>query len=135
MFKVVENTFADSMRMVAAPGVRFEPGLIAQTRELDGVIVCDVSDGTRPLGIVSNSIFNDSDKINFNEKYMVEVWPQRMVFRTNNYEIGDYRTGDLLYVSLNGLLTIICPFEDAPAVGRIISGPKKLGEEFEALWL
>lgn len=134
MFKIVDG-ITDPVKMFVAPGVRFEPGCIVEFKEIDGIFVADLSrNGATSVGIISESIFIDDDKVSLHPEDRASVFIKRMVFRTNNCEPGDYRTGDKLYVSSNGLFTLEEPQEDSPFVGRVISKLKK-DNVFEALWL
>ena len=134
-FEIREKVIDTPVRMLAMPGVRFEPGMVVKLSEFQNNIVCDISNGQAAFGIVGNAIYINDNTISFSSNNMLEIWGQRMVFRTNNCEPGDYETGDALYVSENGLLTIEKPFDDSYIVGRVISSFSNHRMRFEALWL
>lgn len=130
MFKIVESLILDPIRILSPLKSRVKPGSIGQLKEFDGNIVCELSDGTRPFGIVGDVIYTDS-------KYkFIQVFPQRMVFKTNEYEWKkNYSGGCSLYVSKNGRFTSEKPFKDALCVAKMISPPDERKGYFEALWL
>lgn len=131
MFQVIEVFFEEPMRLLAMPHIRFEPGCIAAIGQWNDIPVCDLCNGeTHAIGIVGNSIFVDSEEVDFEQ--FVEVWPQRMVFRTNNHEPGEYETGDVLHSSKNGLFTL--EDSNSPILGRVISRFKD-DKGIEGLWL
>jgi hypothetical protein len=134
VFEVVETTLDEPIRIFAAPEAVFWPGLIGQFRELNGNIVCGLSDGTKPIGIVDDSKEKEPW---FNPRSMIRLWTQRMVFRTDQYAKGvEYHTGMPLYVNYSGLLTSQKPpADDRQFVARLITPPSADKPYFEALWL
>lgn len=136
MFRVVENLIDTPALFIAAPDTKFEPGKIAQVKELNKVMVCCISDGTIPLGIIASKL-STGPFINYSRDYMVQVHCQRMIFRTDVYDKrakDPYKTGAALFVNKRGVLTTKRPGEDVPAVGRIITGPEADRAYFEAIW-
>lgn len=119
MFKFVESIYDQPMKLFPLPGVRFEPGCIAEIKYINDFPFADLSVGNKPLGIVGNSIYVEA--VSYNPKDRVFVWSQRMVFRTDNMEPGDYETGDGLYCSRNGLLTAEAPSGEPAPIARVIS--------------
>ena len=134
MFEVIETTIEEPIRIFAAPESVFKPGLIGQFQELDNNIVCCLSDGSKPIGIVDDTKERESW---FNPKSMVRIWTQRMVFRTDQFDKScEYKIGIPLYVSKKGMLTAQRPdIEDAQYVARLITPPGNNKPYVEALWL
>ncbi len=134
VFEVVETTLEEPIRIFAAPEAVFKPGVVGQFSELNGNIVCTLSDGSKPIGIVDDSKSKESW---FNPKSIVRIWTQRMVFRTDQFDKEvEYRIGDPLYVNKNGILTSRKPaIEDYQFVARVITPPAANKPFFEALWL
>jgi hypothetical protein len=134
VFEVVETTLEEPIRIFAAPEAVFKPGLVGQFCELNGNIVCTLSDGSKPIGIVDDT---KNKEHWFDPKSLVRIWIQRMVFRTDQFDKEvEYRTGMPLYVNKHGLLTSKKPIiEDSQFVARVISPPAANKPFFEALWL
>ena len=126
MFKLVESSHTDPVRMAVAPGTNFKPGHIAQIKEIEGNIFCELSNGSCPFGIVGT----------LTDLNMIRVYPQKMVFRTSTYQSDKkYKEGCALYVSKNGILTSEAPFTDALYVARMITPPDNSKKYLEALWI
>ena len=132
--KVIE-TLCDPIRLIAKPGVEFEPGMVVKLSELkDGTPVCDIGDEKCSIGI-SDSLCLARKKVSYKKENMVRVWTSRMIFRTTRYDTSSkFKPGGPVYV-LNGYLTATRPFEDAPYVGRVTKVPEAAGEQLECLWL
>lgn len=124
VLQVLESMPDEPMRLPVDPKAKFVPGQVAQVDHDN--ILCGVSDGTRPIGLIDD-IKNDSID-STDPSGLMSIWPQRMVFRTDQYEMIEgedvtdfYQTGDLLYVNSYGFLTSIQPHNDAVPVARVIS--------------
>jgi hypothetical protein len=136
MLKVVEKIYESPIRMIAKPGVKFEPGQVGRIIELpNGTAICDISDGMSAIGIVGSRRFITGE-LSFLPEDMIRLWTQRMVFRTDRYDKRfKYETGAALYVNRFGLLSLEPAIEGAHYVARVITGPSRNHRHFEALWL
>ena len=134
VFEVVESTCDSPVRIFAAPKAIFKPGQIGELKEIDGRLVCDVSDGANPFGVIGDlktEIFEHFDPAN-----LVSVWPQRMVFRTDSYDIEqEYKEGNAIYVNSFGFMTSKKSHENAHIVARLISPSTAERPWMELLWI
>jgi len=136
MFRIVEQVGDEPMRFPAKPRVWFEPGMVVKLIQFQGDLVADACDGYDAMGLVGNEMYLDADKPVLDPKFMVEIWSQRMVFRTNKYDLcAPMETADPLYSGWDGFLTTKRPFEGATMLGRIITPPLADRSYFEALFL
>lgn len=128
MLKIIESVSNNQVRLKPASNTKFQVGLIAQILEIDGVTSCTVSDGSRPFGIIS--------KIN-GPHGMISMLIDTMILRTDKYEkrAGKYESGNPLYVSSNGKLTIKKNNESSILVGHVISGPTNTQKYIELNWI
>lgn len=134
MFKFIESVITKPIRLVAAPQAILWPGLVGQIREINGTVVCDVSDGSRPFGVIDS--FKNIKYNDLRYSIIVKVWPQRMIFRTGHYDyFAKYKPGDALYVNVDGILTTTKIHENSQIVARLITPPTDDDRYFEALWL
>jgi len=137
LFKVIEKAYASHpIRIFAKPGVKLINGYVGTLVEYNGNIVCDnCKPNKMPCVIIRKSKFIKSNNISFNIKDMTHIWPQRMIFRTDNFEHSNYRGGDKLFVGESGMLTNEPQNESFNFVARLISSPDKERGYFEALWI
>jgi hypothetical protein len=143
MFKFIESICQDPIRFFLAPNVKLKPGHVVQLKEIDGNIVCYLSDGTKPFGVVGEVISSNKallkwssaeSKLNFDT--MVKVYQQKMIFQTDQYDADKkYVAGSSLYVNSNGIFTSEAPSQDSYFVAKIITPPSSDRSHFEALWL
>lgn len=122
------------MTFIADPEAIFEPGMIGQLVEMpDGLLVCGVSDGTKPVGIIASTKKTKTPSISFDKRKMVKVWWMRTRFKTDKFDKdGKYKKDGALYVNKNGLLTPEIPFENAYPVARLLD----ISASYcEALWI
>jgi hypothetical protein len=136
MFKIIESISMDPIRLPMCENISFfRPGFICKIIDH---LYCDVSDGNSVFGILGER-FDHTTKVNDHEirlQKFVNVYTQRMIFRTNEYMFGDYyKSGAKLYVNNRGLLTVKEPYKDAVYYGRVISPPNVDRQYMEALWI
>ena len=124
VLRIIETVQDGPVRLPIDMEARFVPGQAAQMNYEQ--ITCGVSDGTRPLGLIDDlkNKYIDSTE----PGGLVNVWIQRMVFRTDQYEVLEgsditslYKTGALLYVNSEGFLSNKGLTKESLAVGRVIS--------------
>lgn len=138
MFKIVEKVYDEPIRFPVKPGVWFEPGMVVKVVDFNGDLVVDACDGYDAFGVVGTEILVPyCSKAKLDPKYMVEVWTQRMAFRTDKYDFRfNLDIGDPLFAGCDGFLTCKKPFEQAHIIGRVVSPPRDLENSyFEAVWL
>jgi hypothetical protein len=135
MFDVVEAYHDEPIRFFADPDAKFRPGFVCQLKDLGDNIVCTLSDGTRPFGIVSD--FKVASNLGFSPRDIVRVWTQRMIFRTDEFDDqAVYTEGCPLYISDYGIFTSAKKEGvDKPIVARMITPASESSPYFEALWL
>ena len=136
MLEIVEAINYDPVRMIAKPGVLFEPGnLVRVIEDEDGNTICDLANGSIwAMGIAGNECCAEDGS--YRLQNMVEVWSQKMIFRTDLYEDDTkFSPGCPLYVSENGLFTSKPENEDTPCVAHVTMVPDHKHEYFEASWL
>ena len=134
VFDVIEAMCTEPVRIFAAPKATFKPGYVGQLFELDGNLVCDLSNGSKPFGIIADYKITPYD--DFNPSDLIRVWPQRMVFRTDEFDKkAEYSVGDAMYVNESGILTTKSSKENVPIVARLILPPSPDKSYLEALWL
>lgn len=136
MFEVIESISKEPMRFIAAPNNDFRPGLLATTKKNDNnIIVCSVcGEGDTPIGIIATEFASGHD-LSFKKEDMISIHTQRMVFRTNCFDMFKrYDTGIGLYSNPLGLFTSERIKADDIPLGRIITGPNGNYSHFEALW-
>lgn len=131
MIKVLE-TLGEPIRLIAKPGITFEPGMVVKLSYLkNGTLVCDIGDGALAIGIVDN-FYAAKKRISY--KNMVRIWTSRMIFLTTRYDINSkFIPGGAIYVK-GGYLTSELPFEGAPYVARVTKVPVGNTEALECLW-
>jgi hypothetical protein len=105
---------------------RFEPGMIAQGYLREGEIICDISDGTNPCGIIDDTNNIDDGILTFNN---VIASGKVILFGSGTYRTdiywkaecwnNDYKQGNDLYV-YNGKLTDV-KTSNKKCVGEVIS--------------
>lgn len=119
VLRIIESCPEEPIRFPTDPGSHFVPGQVGQI-DYDRM-VCGVSDGTRPLGLIDDIRTASIDSTD--PGGLITIWSQRVLFRTDQYEeVGvTYETGDRLYVNSAGFLTNIRLFEEAVPVGRVNS--------------
>jgi len=131
MIRVIESLSNYPMRFMPDKEWidKLEPGMIVQTIMKNGTPVVIPSDGTRPLGVVGDSVGREIYDL-------VPVWFDTMIFRTDKFVLtDDFVTGNALYVK-SGLLTNKCPFEDAIIVGHVVSALSENGDKIiEVSWI
>jgi len=131
MFKLINPVDVTPMRVLAAPWTIFCPGQVVQLTETDdGNLVCELSNGGNPIGIVSDFKIKKTKSLNFTK--MVSVWHQRMMFVTDEFAENRYREEDPLFAK-NGVLTNQREKEDDIAIGRVIEPPEN--SYLTVLWL
>jgi len=142
MFKIIESLSLDPIRLpISKTHSFFRPGFICRiVSDSTSDVCCDLSDGKSVFGIFGET-FNHVTKVADDAYTMysvpfVNVYTQRMIFRTNEYMFGDYyRGGSKLYVNNRGLFTAQEPYKDAVYYGRVISPPSYKSQLMEALFL
>ena len=136
MFKIVEKLCDSPIRMLVKPGVKIRCGVVVKLIDFNGDIVADIcDDGKSAFGITSNYCFNKTNAIIYNKYYMINIWSQRMVFRTTNFNKGsEYNPGTAIYTNKNGILTAE-KYNDGICIARVISGPGNGRNWMECLWL
>lgn len=139
MLQIIEPTYDEPVRMLAKPGVLFIPGQVVSTMETEeGDTICDLAQNdNRALGLVGATCYVRGKKVSYQITDMLEVWAQRMIFRSDQYAPGTrFSPGSALYVGKDGWLTSDKPDEeDTPCVARVTMVPDDKHEYFEALWL
>lgn len=120
MLRVIESLSNGPIKVQTDINARFIPGQVAQMNYKD--VKCVVSDGTSPFGIIDDIKTDTTDSTD--PAGYISVWVQRMIFRTDQYEVHEedisYETGDLLYVNDRGFLTNL-KMKEVVGVGRVIS--------------
>ena len=134
MFEVIEAVPEEPIRIFAAPDNAFRPGLVGQFYNLEGNIVCGLSDGSKPIGIIDDFKIKTSW---FDPTSLIRIWTQRMKFRTDEFDKDQpYRAGMALYVNKLGQFTSKVPdTQDSSYVARLLIPPSPDTQYFEALWL
>lgn len=143
MLKIIETVAERPISFIADPAAIFEPGHVAQLINYDygkyvdiPLVICSLSDGSRPLGIIDSTKAKASGTLSFDKNEMVLVWVDRAIFQTDQYEdSAKYDIGVGLYVSKRGLFTSVKSFDDSYPVARMITPPSTRHPYFEALWL
>lgn len=108
---------------------KFEPGIAVQLVTKNGVPCVQPSDGTRPIGVVGDSVGKEIYDL-------VPVWLETMIFRTDKILNEKFPPGSKLYVSRGGLFTSVRPFEDALYVGHVVSTIFDKGDKLiEVNWI
>lgn len=125
MIKIIES-LSPPIRFQPS-GDKFLPGWIVQLINIDGTPCCEISNGTRPFGIVGE---------HNNEPYgLIPIWYESMTFQTDVYESKErFEQGDSLYVSSRGLLTTQKIHDESILMGHVISGPG-YGDLIEVSWI
>lgn len=123
MLKIIES-LCPPIRFLPK-GDKFVPGVIIQLVEVNGTPCCEISNGTRPFGIVGEGT----------EPYgLISIWYESMRFITDQYEAKvRFESGDSLYVSKRGLLTTKKLYDESILVGHVISGP--IDHSIEVSWI
>ena len=137
MLKIIEKVEPGPIRFPAKPGVNLQAGCIGRVVDYEGVQVVDLSDGYGVFGVIGNKRM--MNYISFDREDLVSIWPQRMVFKTSQYDresIIKYIGGQSLYVNRKGLLTPQKPREDCLCIAKLTKVPGKGSLNYiEALWL
>jgi len=118
MLKVIESISKNSVRLQPVDNMKLQVGLIGQIVEVDGI----------PFGIISK----------IKGPYgMVSILLNTMILRTDKYEkrAGKYESGNPLYVSKKGKLTMKKPEDTSIMVGYVISGPCQDQKYIELSWI
>lgn len=128
MIKVVESVRDNPIQLFPDKTIIFfQPGLVSQMVEIDGVPSCTISDGTRPFGLIEKT-----DKI----YGLVSIWFDTMIVRTDMFESTcSYLPGNSLYVSKNGKITTQKIDDNSILVGHVISGPNDKKKYVELNWI
>jgi hypothetical protein len=125
MFKLIESSIKGFIRFPQYGDDLIKPGMIVQLIEINKNIYCELSDGTRPFGVVSG--VDDS---------FIKIFNQKMIFRTDRFEINlEYKSGSLLFVNEFGLLTTKKFYEDSVLVGKVISDLRAESGYIDASWI
>lgn len=125
--KVVESVCNGPLRFLPSKGSNLNPGDIVELTEDGGNPCCKLSDGQRPFGIVTEvgGPFG-----------LVSIWYETMIVQTDNYELScRYKVGSNLYVSKDGKLTTVAPYEDAYSLGFVITPPGADNSILEMNWI
>lgn len=135
MFELLQTEATRPMTFIAAPWAVFEPGMVGQLMEAsDGLLVCGVSDGMNPLGIIDSTKIYKTKETDYNN--IVKIWWMRAKFITDKYVRGEkYKDGVGLYVDKNGLFTMQIPYENAYPVARLLTAPTNKSPQCEILWI
>lgn len=103
----------------AAKNIRFEPGMIGQLDVQEERVVCGISDGKAPLGVIDSLSIGD-----------LLLWVTRFLGQTNQFDKSfKYPINSILYVNENGLFT---PKNSEDTGVAICTG---IGDFLEFLWL
>lgn len=133
MFEVIESIPEEPVHFFVAPGANFKPGNIGRLVEFGDNLVVDISNGNSAFGVLGDT---KTPYDEFNPKDLVRIWPQRMVFRTDEFDKEHkYAIGNPLYASETGLITSKKPWDNAQIVARLIIPPSEEKICLEALWL
>jgi hypothetical protein len=136
LLKILQTEAERPMTLIAAPDAIFQAGMVAQLRDIDGLLVCDVSDGTKPLGLIDSNKKRKYKQLNFDKNKLVRVWTQRAIFVTDQFVMSDkYENKNGLYVNEKGLFTSKMPYENAYPVARLITAPVEKYPFIECLWI
>lgn len=125
--KIVESVCSGPLRFLPAKGPKLNPGDIVELTEENGNPCCKLSDGKRPFAIVTevDGPFG-----------LVSIWYETMIVQTDNYESScRYKVGSNLYVSQDGKLTTVAPYEDAYSLGFVITPPEADNSILEMNWI
>lgn len=136
MLKIVEKTISNPVRMPIKPGISVKAGMVGKLVDYKGNLVVDIADSHRAFGIIGTKRKIEGDEVSFDREDMVNIWPQRMVVKTDIFDpVNHYRGGQSLYVA-RGILTPDPPLPDSYVVAKLTMEPT--GEErrlIELLWL
>jgi len=137
MLKIIEKAFSSHpVRIFAKPGVQLIAGYVGTLVDFNGYTVCDICGPQQsPFGIIGKSKLIKSENVSFNKKDFVDLWPQRMIFRTDNFEHSNYGPGDRLYVGESGMLTNEPIGDYSSFVARLTGWPDDKRSYYEALWI
>ena len=137
MLKIVEKVVSSPVRFPIKPGIKVKAGMVGRLVEYDGHLVVDISDdGSQVFGVIGNKRFIDGKSVSFDREDLVNIWPQRMVFKTDIYDkTAEYENGQALYVN-DGLLTAKSVEGGSPLVARLTRTPSADEKSYiEVLWL
>ena len=137
MLKIIEKAYFNTpIKFLVKPGVRFIAGHACTLVDYNGYQVADICKPDQfPFGIIGSSKLVKGSNISFAINDMIQIWHQRMIFRTDNFEHSNYDPGDKLYVGEVGMLTNEPILEGQHFVARLTGMPNERMNGFEALWL
>lgn len=135
MFELLQTEADHPLTFIAAPSAVFEPGMVGQLMDgPNGLLVCGVSDGANPLGIIDSIKEYRFKEIDYNN--FVRIWWMRAKVVTDKYVRGEkYKDGCGLYVDKNGLFTPQILYENAYPVARLLTAPTSKAPYCEILWI
>lgn len=112
----------------------FYPGQMAQLKVVGNKIICGLSDGTRPCGIIDD-INDDKNNNSTVMSGMVTVWMHNGIFETDQYDVTErYTKGATLYCNKRGRFTVSNLMGLCPAVAIVIKKPSKESPTLELVW-
>ena len=133
VFKVVESLSLDPIRFPVKPGISLLSGNIVSVVSYKGDLVVDLCDGNYPFGLLENRCFG-GNSVNFRQ--MARVYPQRMIVNLNRFDrYHEIIIGSSLYCNSKGILSSICPFENAFVLAKAITLTTSEKNHIQILWL
>lgn len=123
MFRLIEATNENYIRFHAV-GKRITSGHIVQLVEISGDIYVELSNGSRPFGVVL--------AVNNN---VVKIYHQKMICHSSKYDKDlEYKGGDPLYVK-GGILTLVPDHESHPIVAHVVTDFRPSKDILEINWI
>jgi hypothetical protein len=123
MFRLIESLNNNFIRFQVV-GKKIMSGHVVQLTEISGDLYVELSQGSRPFGIVL--------AVNNN---IVKIYHQKMICQTSKYDKSlQYNGGAPLYAK-DGLLTVLPAHESHPIIAHVITDYRPSKDIIEINWI
>lgn len=133
MLKITNVCDALPINFTVDKAATFYPGQMAQLKAIGNEIVCGVSDGTSPCGIIDD--INDDANNSTVTSGRICVWSHFGIFETDQYDSTQrYTKGAKLYCNKYGKFTTFNLSNSCPSVAIVTRKPIKENLTLEFVW-
>lgn len=85
MFRIIHATSSQPYWFISDPSATFEPGQAGQLMSLNNQLVCSVSDGLCPIGIIDDIKTKSFSQNKINEEHIISITPDNMLWTPDGY--------------------------------------------------
>ncbi len=134
MLRLIDTRDTKPMNFLVDSSAEFQPGQMAQMKVIGNTIVCGLSDGTSPYGIIDD-INVSCQNCSTVKSGRVTVWFRAALFETDQFDTTKlYRKEMILYCDEYGRFTTKSGIS-RPPVATVVRAPNEEKPNLELEWI